>query len=37
MTHSGRGPKKHDAVQQGVDSRNGNYGTLTGKRFLILP
>jgi hypothetical protein len=28
MTHSGRGPKKHDAVQQGVDSPNGNYGML---------
>jgi hypothetical protein len=27
QAHSGRGPKKYDAVQQGVEPRNGIYGT----------
>jgi hypothetical protein len=38
VTQSGRGTKKDGAVRQGVvNSQNGNYGTTTGKRFLIPP
>jgi hypothetical protein len=30
LTQSGRGSKKHGAVQQGVDSRNDSYGISVG-------